>query len=608
MHIVCILNHSKPYLQVKECYSVIENGRRKDKKRTIKCLGPLDRFDDGQPNFLERLRQSFKNGKPIIAELDDLIKITTTPTSNKFEVSLEDEETAFLNPKNIGYFILDALYDALGIYDVLNLQKSRNGIQYDLNGIAKLLIFGRVLDPDSKLSTFEEKHKYLFKVTSSEDLIEVYRSLDVLDDKSETIQKRMNLKIASSIERNTELCYYDVTNYWFEIHKNDPDETDDNGNVIKLGLRKKGMSKENRREPIVQMGLFIDDNGLPISYNLFPGNYNDQSTFKPAMSKSLFQMGLGRVIVVADGGLNSGSNIAHLLDHGNGYIFPKSTGKSDGATNNWILDDEGYSWTSDKTYKYKSKLRKRIIIDHGGNKRTITEKLISFWSEKQYEKEVHENIKKLARLNALVEKPNLINDKPKDIAKFLTEMHIDMNTGEVLQGQKCYEIDFAKYNECQKLLGYYTLMTSEIDKDDLDIIHKYHGLSRIEDSFRITKSNLETRPVYVRTPEHINAHFLICFCALTMIRLIQFKILKFQNKDTKNIDGWESGLSANKIQDALNSWIAEPLGEYYRINRCSDDLKLILDAFGVPSCYKWPKEKYIRQIKYSLDTTALNTL
>jgi hypothetical protein len=148
-------------------------------------------------------------------------------------------------------------------------------------------------------------------------------------------------------------------------------------------------------------------------------------------------------------------------------------------------------------------------------------------------------------------------------------------------------------------------MTSETDKDDLDIIHKYHGLSRIEDSFRITKSNLETRPVFVRTPEHINAHFLICFCALVMIRLIQFKILKFQNKDTKNIDGWESGLSAAKIQDALNSWIAEPFGEYYRINRCSEDLKLILNTFGLSNDYKWPKEIDIWQIKYSLDKAAL---
>jgi transposase len=587
-----------------ESYSVIENCQRKYKKRTIKCLGPLERFDDGQPNFLNRLRESYKNGKPIIDELKDFVETPTKPRSVKFELHLDVKETAFLNPKNIGYFVLDALYDALGINEVLNLQKSRAGIEYDLNGITKLLIFGRLLNPDSKISTFEEKDKYLFSVTTCENLIDIYHSLDVLDEKSATIQKRMNLKIASSIGRQTELCYYDVTNYWFEIHKNDPDETDDNGNVTRLGLRKKGMSKENRREPIVQMGLFIDDNGLPISYHLFPGNFNDQSTFRPAISSSIFQMGLGRVIVVADGGLNSGANIAHLLDHGNGYIFPKSTAKSDRATNDWILEDEGYTWNNDQTYKYKSKLRTRTVIDNDGKTRKIDEKLVAYWSKKQYEKEVYENDKMLDRLNALVKNPQKLKDKPKDLAKFLLELQIDMNTGEVLESQKYYEIDYAKFENYKKLLGYYTLMTSETEKDDLDIIHKYHGLSRIEDSFRNTKSDLETRPVFVRTPEHINAHFLICFCALVLVRLIQYKILKFQNKDTKQIDGWESGLSATKIQDALNSWISEPFGEYYKINRCSDDLKLILDAFDVPSEYIWPKEKDIRQIKSSLKSSA----
>jgi hypothetical protein len=429
-----------------ECYSVFENGKRKDKKRTIRCVGPLERFDDGQPNFLGRLRESFKNGEPIINELKDLVETRpnkTPSTSVKFEIPWEDEKTPFLNPKNIGYFVLDALYDALGINDVLNLQKSRDGIEYDLNGIAKLLIFGRVLEPDSKIGTFEEKDKYLFNVTSCEKLIDVYRSLDVLDEKSGTIQKRMNLKIASSIGRDTGLCFYDVTNYWFEIHKNDPDETDEIANITKLGIRKKGRSKEHRCEPIVQMGLFIDENGLPISYHLFPGNFNDQSTFRPALHESIFQMKLGRVIVIADGGLNYGPNIAYLLEHGNGYVFPKSPEDSNRATNEWILDDDGYTWNSGKTYKFKSKLRSRTVNDKDGNKININEKIISYWSKKQYEKELHDNIKMLGRLEALVKNPQLLKDKPKDIAKFLVETHVDTNTGEVITGQKFSQIDHA---------------------------------------------------------------------------------------------------------------------------------------------------------------------
>jgi hypothetical protein len=148
-------------------------------------------------------------------------------------------------------------------------------------------------------------------------------------------------------------------------------------------------------------------------------------------------------------------------------------------------------------------------------------------------------------------------------------------------------------------MGYYTLYTSEIDKTDEEILQKYRGLSRIEDSFRVTKTDIEGRPVYVRTPEHINAHFLICFTALVMVRLIQFKILKYQGKDTiANSEGWESGLSAERIQHALNSWNATPLNRgYYTVNKPEEDLQLILDAFGIKWDWRLPEEKMLRKLK-----------
>jgi hypothetical protein len=154
-------------------------------------------------------------------------------------------------------------------------------------------------------------------------------------------------------------------------------------------------------------------------------------------------------------------------------------------------------------------------------------------------------------------------------------------------------------------MGYYTIMTSEIDKPDMEIIKKYHGLSRIEDSFRIIKSDLEGRPVFVRTAQHINAHFLICFIALTMIRLIQYKILKSQGKNTLNKDGWESGLTAESIQEALNLWFAEKLsGEYYRLNKPTEDLKTILKAFKVDGELKIPNGKELHLLKKKFDEAA----
>ncbi len=310
MYIDCVKNSNHPYLRVAESYSIRENGVLKNRKRTIRNIGPLSKFDDGCPHFLERLRESFKQGKPIIPGLDDLVASMQPSRKCSIVLDRENANDAYAAPKNIGYFLLDSMYDMLGIYDVLNLHKSRTGKDLDLNGIAKLLIFGRALAPDSKLGTFNDREGYLFPVTKCDNVNEVYAALDDLSQKSETIQKRMNLKIGNSIGRNTEICFYDVTNYYFEIGENDPDG----------GLRKKGVSKEKRGEPIVQMGLFIDDNGIPIAYRLFPGNHIDATTLRPAMKKTIDNMAFGRVIIVADGGLNSGPNIAHILNGGNGYI------------------------------------------------------------------------------------------------------------------------------------------------------------------------------------------------------------------------------------------------------------------------------------------------
>lgn len=602
MHIACVKNHGIPYLQVMENYSTLEKGQRKEKKRTLLNLGPLSRFDDGRPDFLIRLRKSFKEGHPLIAELKKLAATEIALPKVRVDFDISNASDCFCEPKNIGYFLLDGLYDSLGVYDVLNLHKSRRKFEYDLNGLVRLLVFGRVLDPDSKIGTFEGKGRYMFGVTSSEAPIEIYRTLDCLHEKAESLQKRMNLKIAVGIGRNTEMCFYDVTNYYFEIGENDADTTDESGRILESGLRKRGVSKERRGEPIVQMGLFIDDNGIPIAYQLFPGNNTDQTTLRPALEKNIDAMQLGRVIVVADGGLNSGPNIAHLLDKGNGYILSKSTKKSDGTVKKWILDENGYEWNENRTFKVKSIIRRRKIKDAKGGTREITEKLVCFWSKKHYDRERRENEKFIDYLNSVIANPDKLKDKQKKIEKFLVEFQVDKNTGEILDTQKNLSIDLDKVQQYLNLMGYYTVMTSETDKSDQEIINKYHGLSRIEDAFRISKSNLEARPVFVRTPEHINAHFLICFIALTMIRIIQHRILKFQNKDTLNIDGWESGLSAKKIQNALVSWLADPLpGGYCRITRPTDDLNLILDAFAIDGHLKLPSIKELRHLKFNFD-------
>jgi transposase len=603
MYIDCVTNSGKPYLRVAESYSVREGGALKNRKRTIRNLGPLARFDDGKPDFLARLRRSFAEGAPLIESLADLTAAVPPPHKLTVVFDRTDADEAYANPKNCGYFLLDALYDALGIYDVLNLHKSRAALDFDLNGAAKLLTFGRALSPDSKLGTFENRENYLFPVAADNlRLADMYTALGCLNDKSEAIQKRMNAKIRQSVGRDTEVCFYDVTNYYFEIGENDADTLDENGAVIRSGLRKKGVSKEKRGEPIVQMGLFTDDNGIPISYQLFPGNRLDQTTLRPAMKKTIGSMDFGRVIIVADGGLNSGQNIAHILDGGNGYIVAKSTKKSDKTAKAWILEQDGYRWNDAKTFKVKSQIRTRKIKAEDGSFREITEKLVCFWSKKHYDRERHENEKFIEYLESVIEFPDKLKDRSRKIEQFLEKAQIDKRTGEVVKTATSLSLDMDKIQEYLDLMGYYTIMTSEIDKPDEEIISKYHGLSRIEDSFRITKSDLEGRPVFVRTPEHIDAHFLTCFIALAMIRLIQHKILKYQGKPTNSTEKWETGLSAERIQTALSEWKADPLpGGYYRLTKPTADLELILTALGITADCRLPTVKDLRDLKYLFD-------
>jgi transposase len=606
MFIAKVVNCGKPYLQVMDSYSIVIDGVRKNRHRTLRNLGPLDRFDDGKPDFMKRLRQSFKDGKPIIPGLDDLISNARPPKKITMEFDREDEGTAFSDPKHAGHFLLDGLFDALGIHDVLSKHKSKTKIEYDLAGLAKLLIFGRVIDPASKISTWDSRSRYLFGVTDSEDSIEVYRALDVLDEESSRIQMRMNSKIRDGIGRNTDICFYDVTNYWFEINSNDEDTVDDDG-VVTDGLRKAGISKAHNRKPIVQMGLFMDDNGIPISYELFPGNHIDQTTLRPAMKKSIGKMDFGRVVVVADGGCNSGKNKLHILDGGNGYIISKSAKGSDKDTRKWILDGAGYRMNEKGTFKIKSMIRKRVIEDENGIKREIEEKIISYWSKKHYDYAIHENEGFMRYLEEVRAHPDKLKDKQKRYQKYIKKYIIDPKTGKKVPKKDAkveLVLDEVKIEEDLSLMGYYTLLTSEFDMADQEVIDKYHGLTRIEDAFRITKSQLEGRPVYVHDPGHINAHCLICFIALTMIRIIQWRILNMQDRPSNAARDWEMGLPAERIQKALSEFCADALpGGYYRMTRPTDDLKLLMGSFGIDTDLRIPTLHDLKQWKFAIRKT-----
>ena len=596
MFIDAFNNNGKIYLRLVESYRTVDDDGKQHIRRRIICnLGPLSRFDDGQPDYLERLRASFRNATPLIPELEEYVKKQSPRETYRFQIE-EGDPDCIAHPRLFADALLEMLLTQLGLADFFRSYKGFNHIQYDLLGFVRLLVFGRVLNPDSKFSTVAQNEDYYRPILKSHNPYNVYDTLDFLYANKDKIKRRMNTAIVKKLNRNPKVIFYDVTNFFFEIDK--PDAED--------GVRKCGVSKEERKLPIVQMGLFMDDQGLPISIEMFPGNTLDGNTFKSAISKSVETLDYSRFILIGDRGMCSYQNILHLLDQKNGYIISKSLLKSSAKDQEWAYADADFIEQS-KDFKYKSRVVKRSVQDAFGSQREISEKVIVYWSRKFYERELQEHARFLDTLQKILESPKsfrVTSLQAKSIRPFLKSELVNTKTGEALESSVLRAmIDEEKVEAYKARLGFYQIVTSGLEMEPLDVIEKYHGLSRIEDQFRVMKSQLETRPMYVRTPEHIEAHLLICLIALTMIRMIQCQICKSGLAVHSHVDAlWNMGLPADRIQRALNKWKVENLpGGLFRFCDIDDpDLKRILDAFHIQLPCKLYTKAQLNSIKADL--------
>ena len=486
-----------------------ENG--KVKHSTVQTLGLLENlekeYDDPIAHF-----------KEVVKKMNEEEKIANQPINIKLNKNEHLEENTN-NRKNFGYAALSKIYHELEINKFLvNKFKSRKFSEFKINNIMKLLIFSRALFPESKKSTFENKN--IFFENNDFSLAEVYNTLTYIEPIKNELQKHIYNKIQEQYKPNNECVFYDVTNYYFEI--NEPDE-----------LRKKGVSKEHRPNPIVQMGLFMDSLGLPMCYKLFEGNTNDCLTLRPMIQELQKNYNIGKVIVVADKGLNTGNNIAYNLAIGNGYVMSLSVRGANADLRNYILSEDNYVYNENKTYKKKSRIYPREITitkkDKNGKviriKKNIDEKQVIFWSAdyaKRAKAERQPAIDKAKDLIGNVQKYNKKNCV--GASKYVKHLVFDKNTGEIIEAKSQLSLDEDKILEEEKLDGYYIIVSSELDKSDSEIIDIYRGLWRIEETFKVTKSELDARPVYVSRNEHIEAHFLTCFIALVLSRILQYKL------------------------------------------------------------------------------------
>ena len=494
----------RTYLSIVHCYW--DSDTKKSRTKTIQSLGFLDdlekEFDDPIAHFTA-----------VAKEMDDKRKLDNAD----YTFSINRQELLPIetdNVKNFGYAAFSSIYHDLGIHSFLKNRQRHTKDSFDANVIMQMLVFSRLLYPASKKSSFDQRNRFFEKTDYSLD--DVYRCLTFFDKHKEALQLWLNDKIKVLFSRDTSLIYYDVTNYYFES-----DHSDD--------FRTKGVSKEHRPNPIVQMGLFMDNNGIPITYELFSGNNNDCLTYRPNFSRIKKDFNLGRVITVADKGMTTGDNIwfTKSTPTKDGYVFSMSVRGADKELKSFVLNDSDYVWLGNE-YKRKSRRYPRTIQVTSANgrkiKKTIDEKQVIFYSEKYAKRAKAEREAALAKARDLTFHPaSYTRATSYGAAKYVKKIDFDKETGEVLKTSSILEIDEERLAEEEALDGYYILVTSEMHESDDRIIEIYRGLWRIEESFRVTKSELEARPVYVWTREHIEAHFLTCFVALTLARILEMK-------------------------------------------------------------------------------------
>lgn len=575
-----------------------KNGNKTVRKKVILNIGPLSKFDDGKPDYVKRLKESFKNGNPLIDSLLPFVDKDSISETYSFTIQKGDP-FCFGETKLYSHVLLEKLLDELGIISLFSSYKGFTKIEFDLVGFFRLLTYGRILNPTSKINTTTQNNDYYDPIIKNNFYkYNVYDTLDFIYEHKKQIVSRINKHLIDLNERKNNIVYYDVTNFFYETENIDKDD-----------IRQHGVCKEERHLPIIQMGLFMDENGYPISIEIFPGNTLDHLTVKQALNNNIDDLINSKFIFIADRGICSFDNMLELVKRNKSYIVSKSIKKSNKDVKDWILNQDDYNEVN-KSYKYKSKVFSHTYKDESGAKQTLRYKSVVYWSEKFYKREAGEYESFFEFLNNFKEKPSSFRFSKamsKNIKQFLKDTVTNKETGEIIEAKNVEAlIDFDKVEKFKEFFGYYQIITSELDMDDLEIIKKYGGLTQIENQFRVMKSSLETRPIYVRNKEHIEAHLIICLISLVIIRLIQRKIIsKDLGNKTKN-DGnplkWEIGLSSDRIQKALNKWTVEKLpDDYFRFSNINDeDLSLILKAFDLEIEKKLYKRAELKQIKKNI--------
>ena len=421
---------------------------------------------------------------------------------------------------NAGYLFLQQIYYQLGLPSICKKIKKDSSFEYDLDNILSRLIYGRILFPSSKLSCYEQSQELIEKPKF--ELHQVYRALTTLSENSDMIQAELYKRSKKLVKRNTGVLFYDCTNYFFEMEHEG-------------GLKQYGPSKEHRPNPIVQMGLFMDKSGIPLAFCINPGNQNEQLSLKPLEQQIMRDFELSKFIVCTDAGLSSDANRKFNNYGERSFITTQSIKKLKKDLKDWCLNPEDWELEGSKKKYDISELdntpenRKKIfykqkLIEGYDEERDITfdQTIIVTYSLKYKEYQQTVRNRQIERAKKLIEKPSSADKRSQNDAKRFIKKTPFTNDGEIAN-RAMYELDEAAIADEARYDGFYAVCTN-LDDDPADIAKINHDRWEIEESFRIMKSEFEARPVYLQRDDRIEAHFLTCFIALMIYRILEKKL------------------------------------------------------------------------------------
>lgn len=545
------------YVRIVESYR--DPITKKPKTRVLKNLGREDELEAQEAGIVERLKRELKESK----SNNELFKQEALIRNIKGILDENDTATdsAGFPLVNVGVKIYEKLWTELNLdYFFDYRQKKDSRIAFSVKEMASLLVYSRLLDPGSKKRTFENREKLI--TGCGGDVEAIYRVLPFLSGQKERLEKHLNRQLGKMMDRNLSVAFYDVTTYYFESVRADE-------------LKRFGYSKDNKVNQVqVVMGLLIDDHGIPISYELFPGNTNDFKTLEPVMRHLKDDYGISKIIITADRGLNSKNNLAFLKSLGYEYVMAYKIRSSSNEVKQLVLSGDNYTAVSPE-FKWKvSNYTTQVTYEH--NKVQLNDQMVITWSASRAAKDKRDRERLIEKSKKLVESKAVLKAEMKKGGKKYVQLNF-MEDDQITFNQKQLEMD-------ELFDGYYGIQFSDESLDPTKVVEIYHGLWKIEESFRVLKSNLESRPIYVWTEESIKGHFVICYLALVIQRYLEYLLVQ-----------QGVSLSTERIQEALRSAQITIITDsaknedYYIKNQANEDYRLIINALSLKEIPQYGK-------------------